>query len=222
MTGLPRYLTVVETLNLFTSFYATPSMYVKLIGTLGSGTRQDRGEFTALRWRAATGRFSACFGQHPDILFLDEPAAGLDPYARRELWNIIRGWRSVGKTVFLTTHDMHEAEALCDRVAIMNEGQIAATGSVASLVKSNVEEQAIWISPLNGLMPEQLVSSLIGATRVIQERDDIVVYCRDALATMAELLELRTSGVLDFESIQLRTASLEDAFFNITGRRLEQ
>jgi len=220
VTGLPRYLTVSETIDLFGSFYRRRVLKTEhLIERLGLDpvtrrltSRLSGGE----RQRVA---LALALVNDPEILFLDEPSAGLDPHARRELWAIIREWRSEGKTVFLTTHDMHEAEALCDRVAIMNEGTIVASGLVRTLVAS-ATEQAIWVEA-DGVQLGEGFETVSAVSRVLRDEDGVLIYSTNAMETMASLLDLRARGELQFASLQLRTASLEDVFLRTTGRRLE-
>ena len=127
MTGLPRYLQVGETIDLFRSFYRHPAEDAEpFLGRFGLGALRHRLNSKLSGGERQRVALALALVNDPEILFLDEPSAGLDPYARRELWTLIREWKSTGKTVFLTTHDMHEAEALCDRVAIMHEGRIVA------------------------------------------------------------------------------------------------
>src|SRR5579872_2192811 len=133
-TRLSEKLTVRETLQLFSSFYREPSSVEEVIaelelnekanawvGKLSGGQRQRLAVATAL-----VG--------NPKILFLDEPTTGLDPQSRRQLWDIIRAFQKKGGTVLLTTHYMDEAERLCDRLAIVDHGQIIAEGSPSDLI----------------------------------------------------------------------------------------
>ena len=135
-TQLSDKLTVLETLTLFRSFFSqgpTPGeviAHVQLgekrgvrVGTLSGGQKQRLAIACAL-----VG--------HPDLLFLDEPTTGLDPQARRQMWELIEGFKEAGRTILLTTHYMEEAERLCDRVAIMDHGKVIALGTPGELVAS--------------------------------------------------------------------------------------
>jgi ABC-2 type transport system ATP-binding protein len=222
-TGLPRYLTVHETLDLFASFYASrPEHRVgPLVERLGLQDVQSR-----LNSRLSGGErqrvaLALALVNDPEILFLDEPSAGLDPHARRELWSIIREWQAGGKTVFLTTHDMHEAEYLCDRVAIMNTGRIVAEGGVRELIAAQEVEQAIWVQADGVPLAEDLEKVVSAVSRTLRDESGVMIYTTDPMATMSSLLDLRSRGELAFASFQLRTASLEDVFLRQTGKRLE-
>src|SRR5215469_307818 len=121
-TRLSEKLTVRETLQLFSSFYRHPVSIQVVLGKLSGGQKQRLAVATALV-------------SNPKILFLDEPTTGLDPQSRRPLWDIIRQFQQRNGTVLLTTHYMDEAERLCDRVAIIDHGQIIAEGTPAELIE---------------------------------------------------------------------------------------
>lgn len=221
-TGLPHYLTVYETLDLFASFYdskrVTPlAPLLTRMGLDGVRGRVNSRLSGGERQRVA---LALALLNNPEILFLDEPSAGLDPHARRELWTIIRDWQGDGKTVFLTTHDMHEAESLCNEVAIMDEGLIVAQGTVQHLIGSESIEQAIWVQANTVPLRPDLETALPAVSRTLWETEGVLIYTTDAMATMAKLMELKRRGEITFASFQLRTASLEDVFLRRTGRRL--
>jgi ABC-2 type transport system ATP-binding protein len=157
----------------------------------------------------------------PDILFLDEPSTGLDPHAKRELWNIVTQWRGKGKTVFLTTHDMHEAEALCDEIAIMDAGRIVVQGTLGELVGEQKEEQAVWVQANGVPLPTNLEDMVPSVLRAVTEQDGALLYTNDAGATIRRLLDLQKVGSADFAGVQIRATSLEDVFLRHTGHRLE-
>ncbi len=222
-TGLPRYLNVYETLDLFRSFYPrrTGLSVETLMDRLGLEPLRKR-----LNSRLSGGErqrlaLALALVNNPDILFLDEPSTGLDPHGRRELWAVIKEWQADGKTVFLTTHDMHEAETLCDRVGIMDGGRIVALDSVSHLLGEQADEQAIWVQANGRSLPENFGALLPAVSRYVAERDGALLYSTDAVATMAGLLDLRKGGQATFGSVQIRSPSLEDVFLRHTGRRLE-
>ncbi|HEV3311711.1 MAG TPA: ABC transporter ATP-binding protein [Chloroflexota bacterium] len=222
-TGLPRYLTVAETLSLFASLYERDltDRIPDILDRLGlqpvSGRLNSRlsgGE----RQRVA---LALALVNDPEILFLDEPSAGLDPHARRDLWGIISELRSGGKSVFLTTHDMHEAEHLCDEVAIMNAGIVVAQGTVTALIAAEAKEQPIWMEADGSRPPSDFPEDVPGVSRLLPEEDGILIYSTDPMATMTSLLDRRRQGKVSFASLQVKSASLEDVFLRRTGRRLE-
>ncbi len=157
----------------------------------------------------------------PDILFLDEPTTGLDPQARHSLWTVVEGVRSRGKTVFLTTHYMEEAERLCDRVAIMDHGKIIALDSPPALIRSNFKESAIQFQ-LDPAPPKETLMAFTGAVEVVIENGETVIYSTDIPATMSCLLTFAQAHGLtgQLKNVFVRQATLEDVFLKITGRRI--
>jgi ABC-2 type transport system ATP-binding protein len=160
----------------------------------------------------------------PDLLFLDEPTTGLDPQARRQLWDIIRDFGKQGRTVLLTTHYMDEAERLCDRVAIVDHGKVIALGSPQQLIATLGGNHVIDFSVSNGDGHAQLPMTELAALTSVQS-----VRIEDGHATLAvaephvalpALLDLLKHLNRDLASLTTRHASLEDVFVNLTGRRL--
>ena len=134
----------------------------------------------------------------PELIFLDEPTTGLDPAARRSLWNVIKKLKKDGKTVFLTTHYMEEAEYLSDRVAIMHNGRIVSIGSPEELIEKYGEKTKIVISIKDKL------------TEIETEENDI-----------PELMEKIKNRGTKYDRIEIKRASLEDVFLKLTGARLK-
>jgi ABC-2 type transport system ATP-binding protein len=159
----------------------------------------------------------------PDIAFLDEPTTGLDPQARRSLWSVIENMRAQGKTVFLTTHYMEEAEHLCERVAIVDHGQIIAQGSPRQLIQDYFKERAIEFD-MEPPPPELVLKTLPGATQVSIERNEVIVYTCDIPATMSSLLKYaeKTDTSDKLKNLRVREATLEDVFLKLTGRRIRE
>ncbi|HEX2145279.1 MAG TPA: ABC transporter ATP-binding protein [Glycomyces sp.] len=147
----------------------------------------------------------------PELVFLDEPTAALDPQARRNLWDLIRRINDEGRTVVLTTHYMEEAEALCDRVAIMDEGRIRATGTPRELIGSLDAPTRIAVA--SGQLDADQVTETAAGEPVRDEDDRIVFETHDPQKL---LTALATAGAL--QGLSVRTASLEDVFLEVTGR----
>jgi ABC-2 type transport system ATP-binding protein len=147
----------------------------------------------------------------PELVFLDEPTAALDPQARRNLWDLIRRINDEGRTVVLTTHYMEEAEALCDRVAIMDAGRIRATGSPAELIGSLDAPTRIAVAA--GQLDADRAAALAGGDPVREEDGRVVFETRDPQKL---LTELAADGAL--QGLSVRTANLEDVFLDVTGR----
>lgn len=157
----------------------------------------------------------------PELLFLDEPTTGLDPQSRRQLWDIIRDYRSAGRTVLLTTHYMDEAERLCDRVAVIDKGQVIALGTPAELIARLGGQHVIDFSLADGQAPpveEFNHVHSVSAVRIDGGRYSLTVG-EPHLALPALLRNLHESQ-LDLATLTTRHATLEDVFVNLTGRHL--
>src|SRR5262249_31064837 len=162
----------------------------------------------------------------PDLLFLDEPTTGLDPQARRQLWDIIRDFGEQGRTVLLTTHYMDEAERLCDRVAIVDHGKVIALGSPRELIASLGGEHMIDFSVANGAGLSELraddVANLPGVQSVRCQNGQISLAVTEVHITLPPLLARLKDLKRDLASLTTRHASLEDVFVTLTGRHLRE
>ena len=149
-------LTVVEVLDLFRSFYKRSLPTDQLIEFLDLGERrtaQTRQLSGGQRQRLAV---ALALVNDPEVLFLDEPTTGLDPAARRSLWDLVQKLQAQGKTILLTTHYMEEAEVLCDRLAIMDHGRILALGTVNELVAKRFKDRSVRFDRIEALSDDQL------------------------------------------------------------------
>jgi lipooligosaccharide transport system ATP-binding protein len=155
----------------------------------------------------------------PELVVLDEPTTGLDPQARLAVWNALDRLRRRGVTLLLTTHYMEEAERLCDRLVIMDEGRIVADGRPADLVRHHVGREVLELRLDDGCDPERLVGSLNGR---IQGHDlneqTLMLYADDAEQVLEEL----DHDAFPTESALVRRATLEDVFLRLTGRSLRE
>ena len=159
----------------------------------------------------------------PDIAFLDEPTTGLDPQARRSLWSVIEDMRSKGKTIFLTTHYMEEAERLCDRVAVIDYGKIIAIGSPRELINEYFKESAIQFE-LEPAPSEIILQSFPGATQVMVSGNEVIVYSNNIPVTMSAILKYAEKVDLteQLKDLYVRDATLEDVFLKLTGRKIRE
>jgi lipooligosaccharide transport system ATP-binding protein len=155
----------------------------------------------------------------PEVVVLDEPTTGLDPQARLAVWNALDRLRRRGVTLLLTTHYMEEAERLCDRLVIMDEGRIVADGKPSDLVRHHVGREVLELRLDEGCDPNRLVGSLDGR---IQGHDltehTLMLYADDAEAVLEEL----DQDTFPTESALVRRATLEDVFLRLTGRSLRE
>ena len=212
-------LTVTELLDLFASFYPTPRPTSELIDALELGERRHaRSQVLSGGQRQRLAIALALVGD-PEVVFLDEPTTGLDPAARRSLWDLVRGLQADGRTVLLTTHYMEEAEVLCDRLAIMDHGRILELGTVDELVSKRFRERAVRFAPLAGVAVEEL-EGLPGVTAVKADETEVLLYTADVGRSIGALLGLAESRGVEPQDLAIRRATLEDVFLDLTGRAL--
>ena len=225
-TQFPDKLTVEETLRMFRSFFkrgisvdesiATAQLEEKRkgrVGTLSGGQKQRLAMACAL------------VGD-PELLFLDEPTTGLDPQARRHLWDLVDELKQAGRTIILTTHYMDEAERLCDQLAIVDHGQIIAEGTPADLIDRLgghhvVEFQVDSDAKSNGHDLE-LWRALPGVESVRDEEDMVCLNVHEPHLTIPALLAAIQQDGRRLEHLSTRQASLEDVFVRLTGRHLRE
>jgi ABC-2 type transport system ATP-binding protein len=158
----------------------------------------------------------------PDVLFLDEPTTGLDPASRRTIWEEVRRINGAGATIFLTTQYLEEADQLCDRLAIIDEGQIVAEGTPEEL-KATMGHDVVSVS-LAGTDPSRLESvlrGLPGLERIVVEPDALALYVENGAAQIAEIVRRIDREGLTVGAISVARPSLDDVFLQATGRRLE-
>ncbi|MFF9566689.1 ABC transporter ATP-binding protein [Streptomyces sp. NPDC014685] len=146
----------------------------------------------------------------PELIFLDEPTAALDPQARRALWQVLRDLKGAGRTIIYTTHHLDEAEALCDRVAIMVEGSVAALDSPARLIAAAGPTTRLVV-PAGRLTPAR-AQEIEGVDRVTEEPDALVLETLESGKVLAAL-----DALGGLQGVQTRTASLEDVYLTLTG-----
>jgi ABC-2 type transport system ATP-binding protein len=171
---LPGQLRVAEALELYSSFYQDPADWHELMAVLGISA-QARTPFSKLSG-GQQQRLSialAVVGK-PRVAVLDELTAGLDPQARRDTWDLIEGVRERGVTIVLVTHFMEEAERLCDRVALIDAGQVVALDTPAALAERAEAEQRIQFGP-SAPLDDGLLQSLPEVTKVVRRGDAVVV-----------------------------------------------
>ncbi|MEO7000612.1 MAG: ABC transporter ATP-binding protein [Ktedonobacterales bacterium] len=218
-TALYPRLTVTEILDLFHKFYPGRA----LLSTQELIRIVDLEEKKNTRSKQLSGgqkqRLSVALAlvNDPDILFLDEPTTGMDPQARRQLWDVALDLKRQGKTILLTTHYMEEAEQICDRVAIVDHGHIIEMGSPAELVQNHFHEIAISFDAPTGV---DGYASLPGVTHMATEEGKLTIYSADAPKTMAALLEHEPASGGALRNLNVHNATLEDVFLQLTGRAL--
>ena len=212
-------LTVVEVIDLFRSFYPHPRPTDQLIDLLELGERRRAQTQVLSGGQRQRLSIALALVNDPELVFLDEPTTGLDPAARRSLWDIVAGLRSEGRSVLLTTHYMEEAEVLCDRLAIMNHGHILAMGTVNALVSERFKERTVRLDATDQLTDADL-SALPAVVSMKRDEVDILLYTADVAATIGSLLVLCEARGVEPGDLGVRRPTLEDVFLDLTGRAL--
>ena len=212
-TSLLAMLTVQETLQIFRSLYEDPADLDYLV------ERCQLQDFQHQRHENLSGgqrqRFLLALAlvNRPQLLFLDEPSTGLDPQARRNLWDIVHAVKASGKTIVLTTHYMEEAQQLCDEVAIMDNGRIIAQGAPEVLIRTHCEGVTV-------VLPRKSFRQTPGSlTHAIQEVNGTV---RIQTANIDACLRTLLSHDVDLSEMAVHSPNLEDVFLNLTGRHLRE
>ena len=216
---LPEKMRVKEALQLYSSFYADPVDWRRLLDDWG------------LQDKAATSFGKLSGGQkqrlfialalvgNPEIAVLDELTTGLDPQARRDTWGLVEDIRAKGVTVLLVTHFMAEAERLCDRIAVIDNGRVVALDTPAGLVSSLAAEQRIRFRP-SVPVPDGLLTDLPEVTSVRQAGPHLeIAGTGDLLQAVTSVLARHRIVAAD---LRIEQASLDDAFVALTGRKLEE
>jgi len=156
----------------------------------------------------------------PPIIILDEPTVGFDPNVKREFWELIKSLQENGKTVLLSTHDMYEADELCDRVAIMDKGKIVALDKPQMLKEKFGGEALINIKMKEPLTKEGL--TFFEKYNTVLKDDEIQIFTKNPWKIMPEITKKLISKGLLTEKIEVAEPTLEDVFVKLTGRRLEE
>lgn len=212
-------LTVTELIDLFRSFYTHSRPTAELIDALELGERRHaQSQVLSGGQRQRLAVALALVGD-PDLVFLDEPTTGLDPAARRSVWDLVRKLQADGRTVLLTTHYMEEAEVLCDRLAIMDHGRILEMGTVDELVSKRFKDRAVRFDRLVGLSGDEL-SALPAVSLVKEDGTEVLLYTSDVGPTIGALLALADGRGLEPQNLAIRRATLEDVFLDLTGRAM--
>ena len=221
-TQLTDKLTVEETLRLFRSFYRHGQAVHEIL---------ERVELTAKR-SAWVGKLSGGQRQrlavacalvgNPDLLFLDEPTTGLDPQSRRQLWSLLEAFRHEGGTVLLTTHYMEEAQALCDRVAIVDRGRVMAVGTPSELIASLGADHVVEVTFAEGqgIVELDALLAIQGVRDARMANGGWSLTTSAVHATIPAVIAMSTERGATLVNFTTHTATLEDVFVALTGRYL--
>ncbi|MFC0562507.1 ABC transporter ATP-binding protein [Halalkalibacter alkalisediminis] len=215
-------LTPEENLNLFATFYdkARPTEEIlNLINLTDHRNNHVKKLSGGQRQRLAIG---LAIISDPEIIFLDEPTTGLDPQARRNIWDIILELKKLGKTTILTTHYMEEAEKLSDRVCIVDQGKIVTLDTPSALIEKLTEEREVRLSFINGAEAAEeanlFSNNLASVTRTELEEASLILWSTDPENTLYNLFGFTKEKNYQVEQVSIREKSLEDVFIAFTGK----
>jgi ABC-2 type transport system ATP-binding protein len=219
-TQLSEKITVRETLDLFRSFYRQARAVDEVIAMVQLEEKRDARVGTLSGGQKQRLALACALVGDPELLFLDEPTTGLDPQARRQLWELIDRFRADGRTTLITTHYMDEAERLCDRVAIMDHGHVIALGTPRALIAEIIADHLVEFSLGNGAVDEASLRALPGVSAVRASGGgwqlEVAELHRAVPALLAELARQN----LTLTELRTHSATLEDVFVKLTGRHL--
>ena len=222
-TRLQEKVTVFETLRLFRSFYERGRDPDEVLDIVELAEKRDARVETLSGGQHQRLSLACALVSDPEVLFLDEPTTGLDPQARRRVWEIVDGFKSAGGTVLLTTHYMEEAERLADDVVIVDAGKIITKGSPAAVIASLEAESIVELHPRDGtgrLLTDDALLSLAGVTEVRREGAAFTLVVSDTQASVGALLAHLDQVGVALESLQTHSPTLEDVFVALTGKHL--
>jgi ABC-2 type transport system ATP-binding protein len=219
-TALVDQITPREALRLFGSFYRDPVRPDDLIERFSLSEKADARFDTLSGGQKQRLAIALALVNNPDVLFLDEPTAGLDPQSRRELHEVINQIRAAGKTVILTTHYIEEAQQLCDRLAVIDYGQIIARGTPAELVASAKAPPHVSVTTTQPLDPARLQTlTAVSGTKVANHT--ATLHTPHPGQTIIDLVNLLQSDPQnELVELAIHKPSLEDVFIELTGRSI--
>lgn len=222
-TLLYKYLTVRENLVFVASLYSLSSKETKqrirlLAEFLGIEEFLDRRVEKLSGGMKRRASLAASLIHNPEVVILDEPTVGFDPNVKREFWGLIKQLHSEGKTILLSTHNMEEADALCDRVAIMDLGKIVALDKPETLKKRYGGGAVIHVKVKDSHVEK--AAKLLRRWKPRLEDGELKIFVKDPWGLMSELSSTLFSQGILAEKIEVSEPTLEDVFVNLTGKRL--
>src|SRR5712691_7030301 len=220
-TSLYNKITPREALNLFGGYYPKRRGTDELLDLVQLRDKADAYHITLSGGQAQRLALALALVNDPDVVFLDEPTAGLDPQGRRSLLDVVRSMKGEGRTVVLTTHYMDEAESLCDRLAILDHGTILRSGTPAELIASLGIPSVVELT-FDGAAPDpgpfaSRLGSPVEARGAVWE-----IPTTDPKTLLPRLLSVIESERLEYQQVHVRRATLEDVFLQLTGRSLRE
>ena len=220
-TSLYNKITPREALDLFGSYYPKRRSTDELLELVQLKDKADAYHVTLSGGQAQRLALALALVNDPEVVFLDEPTAGLDPQGRRSLWEVVNMMKAEGRTTMLTTHYMDEAEALCDRLAILDHGKILQSGTPAELIASLGIPSVVELTFIGAAPDPAAFAARLGAA--VEARGDIwEIPTPDPKTLLPKLFATIESERLEYNQVHVRRATLEDVFLQLTGRSLRE
>jgi ABC-2 type transport system ATP-binding protein len=223
-TALFDHLTVRELIELFAALYGADTSRARVAALIQRVSLDEKAEARVHELSGGQKQrlsIALALTNDPLIMFLDEPTTGLDPQARRNLWDIVRELRAAGKTIVLTTHYMEEAEVLCDRVAVMDHGRIIACDTPRALVEQ-LPDSATVLADIDRAVDLAQLRALSGVTSASVSDGQLELHTTDLAGTLGALLALAAELGVRLDHLTTNRATLEDVFLAYTGRSLRE
>jgi ABC-2 type transport system ATP-binding protein len=218
-TSLFNKITPREALDLIGGYYPKRRPTEDLLDLVQLQEKADAYHITLSGGQMQRLALALALVNDPELVFLDEPTTGLDPQARRSLWDVVRHMKAEGRTVVITTHYMDEAESLCDRLAIVDHGKVIARGTPASLISELGLPSVVELS-FDGAAPDPAAfTSRLGSPVEVRE-DRWEIPAADPKSILPKLLESAEATGTAYQQVHIRRATLEDVFLHRTGRSL--
>jgi len=215
---LQKRIKVREAVTFWASLYRRPLEGDRLLDQLGLSDKRDAWFMTLSGGQKQRLFIALALINDPELVFLDELTTGLDPQARRAIWDLVRGIRQRGKTVFLTTHLMEEAERLCDRVAIIDHGRIIDIGPPAALVRRHCPERRVILVTEDPAAPERF-QAITGVHSVTRQGSQFTVTGRGE-DVVTEVIECLAEHRIRVSDLRTEAPTLEDVFLKLTGHKI--
>jgi ABC-2 type transport system ATP-binding protein len=218
-TAFLEYLTVKEILQLFADLYSNPIDVESLIRDVMLEPKKKSYATQLSGGQQQRLSIASALVNNPKVIFLDEPTTGLDPQARRSVWQLIRRIQKKGQTTVITTHYMEEAEKLCDRIAIMDRGKIIALDTPQGLIKSSGIASRIEFRVTKKIDID--IEKICGG-KLLKKDHRVVIETKEAEKSLHRLVECAEEHNIEILDLSVKQPTLEDVFLKLTGKKLRE
>jgi ABC-2 type transport system ATP-binding protein len=220
-TNLPDKIKVIEALEMFAAFYTRSTDCNKLLDRLQLGDKRNAFYSSLSGGQKQRVALALALVNEPKLVFLDEPTTGLDPQVRLEIHSLIQELKDSKRTLVLTTHYIEEAERLCDRVAIIDQGKIIAQGTPRELQERILGQSKIEIDTVEPIPPDAALQFPLAEKIVVSDdRKKLIIHSPSPAKTLVEVVKWIDQSGLGLEDIHLKRPTLEDVFIELTGKKL--